>query len=119
MQGPETPVTPGQGRLAHDPADHPPVRKPRIGVLLANLGTPDAYDYWSMRRYLSEFLSDKRVVDYPSWKWQPLLQTIVWLRMPGDVIFAAGALMLALFVFRLFVGKARDAVGATTPANAR
>ena len=49
---------------------------------------------------------------------QPLLQTIVWLRMPGDVIFAAGALMLALFVFRLFVGKARDMVGAVTQAKA-
>ena len=38
--------------------------------------------------------------------------------MPGDVIFAAGALMLALFVFRLFVGKARDMVGAVTQAKA-
>ncbi len=36
----------------------------KIGVLLANLGTPDNYDYWSMRRYLNEFLSDKRVIDY-------------------------------------------------------
>ena len=45
---------------------------PKIGVLLANLGTPDNYDYWSMRRYLNEFLSDKRVIDYASWKWQPL-----------------------------------------------
>ena len=87
MQGPETPVTPGQGRLAHAPADHPPVSKPRIGVLLANLGTPDAYDYWSMRRYLSEFLSDKRVVDYPSWKWQPLLQLIILSKRP----FTSGA----------------------------
>ena len=47
---------------------------------------------------------------------QPLMQTIVWLRMPGDVIFAAGALMLALFVFRLFVGKAKE--GAVAPVNA-
>jgi ferrochelatase len=87
MQGPETPVTPGQGRLAHAPADHPPVSKPRIGVLLANLGTPDAYDYWSMRRYLNEFLSDKRVIDYPSWKWQPLLQLIILTKRP----FTSGA----------------------------
>jgi len=47
---------------------------------------------------------------------QPLLQTIVWLRMPGDVIFATGALMLALFVFRLFVGKAKE--GAVVPVKA-
>jgi ferrochelatase len=59
------------------PADHPAVKKPKIGVLLLNLGTPDATDYWSMRRYLSEFLSDKRVIDYPAWFWQPLLQGII------------------------------------------
>lgn len=60
---------------------------PRIGVLLANLGTPDGSDYWSVRRYLSEFLSDKRVIDLPSWKWQPILQGIILTRRP----FAAGA----------------------------
>ena len=65
------------GRLAHAPADHPAVKPARIGVLLANLGTPDGYDYWSMRRYLNEFLSDKRVVDLPDWKWQPILQGII------------------------------------------
>ena len=54
----------------------------KIGVLIANLGTPDGYDYWSMRRYLSEFLSDKRVIDYPSWKWQPLLQLIILSKRP-------------------------------------
>ncbi|WFM70605.1 ferrochelatase [Halomonas sp. CKK8] len=73
---------PGSGRLAHAPADHPPVARPKVGVVLANLGTPDATDYWSMRRYLSEFLSDKRVVDYPDWKWQPLLQLIILSRRP-------------------------------------
>ena len=64
------------------PADHPPVKKPKIGILLLNLGTPDATDYWSMRRYLSEFLSDKRVIDYPSWFWQPLLQGIILTSRP-------------------------------------
>ncbi|WP_254276773.1 ferrochelatase [Halomonas sp. 3H] len=73
---------PGSGRLAHAPSDHPPVARAKVGVLLANLGTPDATDYWSMRRYLSEFLSDKRVVDYASWKWQPLLQLIILSRRP-------------------------------------
>ena len=70
-------ITPGSGRLAHAPADHPAVKTARIGVLLANLGTPDGYDYWSMRRYLNEFLSDKRVVDVPDWKWQPILQAVI------------------------------------------
>ncbi|MCL4145674.1 UNVERIFIED_CONTAM: hypothetical protein GTU68_008191 [Idotea baltica] len=40
-----------------------------------------------MRRYLSEFLSDKRVIDYPSWKWQPLLQLIILSKRP----FSSGA----------------------------
>lgn len=75
-------VQPGTGRLTHAPADHPPVRRPRVGVLLANLGTPDGYDYWSMRRYLNEFLSDKRVIDYDSWKWQPLLQLFILSKRP-------------------------------------
>ena len=64
------------------PPNHPAFPDPKIGVLLANLGTPDGYDYWSMRRYLSEFLSDKRVIDYPAWKWQPVLQAIVLSRRP-------------------------------------
>ena len=59
------------------PNDHPEVKKPKIGVLLLNLGTPDGTDYWSVRRYLSEFLSDKRVIDYPSYFWQPLLQGVI------------------------------------------
>lgn len=80
-------VSAGEGRLAHAPADHPKVRPAKIGVLLANLGTPDNYDYWSMRRYLNEFLSDKRVIDYASWKWQPLLQLIILTKRP----FSSGA----------------------------
>ncbi|GAB4268426.1 MAG: ferrochelatase [Pararhodobacter sp.] len=78
---------PGEGRLKHAPADHPPVARARIGVLIANLGTPDNYDYWSMRRYLNEFLSDRRVIDYPAWKWQPLLQLIILSKRP----FTSGA----------------------------
>ncbi|MFT7593673.1 MAG: ferrochelatase [Paracoccaceae bacterium] len=71
----------------HLPANHPPVASGKVGILLANLGTPDNYDYWSMRRYLSEFLSDKRVIDYPAWKWQPLLQLIILTKRP----FSSGA----------------------------
>lgn len=69
------------------PDNHPAVKKPQIGVLLLNLGTPESTDYWPMRRYLSEFLSDKRVIDYPSWFWQPLLQGIIMSTRP----FRSGA----------------------------
>ncbi len=74
-------------RPAHAPDDHPPVPPEKIGVLLANLGTPDGTDYWSMRRYLSEFLSDRRVIDYSPWLWQPLLQGIILSKRP----FTSGA----------------------------
>ncbi|MBO0766070.1 MAG: ferrochelatase [Hyphomicrobiaceae bacterium] len=49
----------------------------RVGVLLMNLGTPDATDYWSMRRYLKEFLSDRRVIEEPRLKWWLVLNLII------------------------------------------
>lgn len=65
------------------PANHPPVRHGRIGVLLLNLGTPDATDYWSMRRYLKEFLSDRRVIETPRLIWWPVLNFIILTKRPG------------------------------------
>lgn len=62
---------------SHLPKDHPAVQPKKIGVLLLNLGTPDATDYWSMRRYLKEFLSDSRVIEIPKWIWWPILNGIV------------------------------------------
>src|SRR3954468_16143074 len=59
------------------PADHPPVASGRIGVLLVNLGTPDATDYWSMRRYLKELLSDRRVIEENRIKWWLVLNLII------------------------------------------
>ncbi len=65
------------------PAGHPPVPHGRIGVLLLNLGTPDATGYWPMRRYLKEFLSDRRVIEEPRWKWWPILNLIILTVRPG------------------------------------
>ena len=59
------------------PPGHPPVLTPRTGVLLVNLGTPDGYDVASMRRYLKQFLSDRRVIEAPPWLWQPILHGII------------------------------------------
>ena len=59
------------------PEGHPDLPGPRIGVLILNLGTPEGHDYGSMRRYLSEFLSDRRVVELSPWLWQPILQGII------------------------------------------
>ncbi|MFA5949946.1 MAG: ferrochelatase [Hyphomicrobium sp.] len=65
------------------PKDHPKVEFGRVGVLLLNLGTPDGTDYWSMRRYLKEFLSDRRVIEEPLWKWWPILNLIILTVRPG------------------------------------
>ena len=59
------------------PVDHPPVPAPRIGVLLVNLGTPDAPEPKAVRRYLAQFLSDRRVVEIPAMIWQPILRGII------------------------------------------
>ncbi|PDT00826.1 ferrochelatase [Rhizobium chutanense] len=67
------------------PADHPAVKSGRIGVLLVNLGTPDGTDYISMRRYLREFLTDRRVIEWSRWKWYPILFGIVLNRRPQKV----------------------------------
>lgn len=61
----------------HLPAGHLPVKTPKIGILLINLGTPDATDYFSMRRYLGEFLSDRRIIELSPLLWQPILQGII------------------------------------------
>lgn len=59
------------------PPDHAPVRTGGIGVLLVNLGTPDAPTPAAVKRYLKEFLSDPRVVEIPALVWQPILRGIV------------------------------------------
>ena len=59
------------------PADHPSVRSGGVGVLIVNLGTPDGADAKSVKRYLGEFLSDRRVVEIPAIAWQPILRGII------------------------------------------
>ncbi len=65
------------------PEGHPPVKKGRLGVLLLNLGTPDGTGYWPMRRYLKQFLSDRRVIEVPRLLWWPLLNLIILTTRPG------------------------------------
>ncbi|MCD1263034.1 ferrochelatase [Shinella sp. AETb1-6] len=67
------------------PTSHPPVKHGKVGVLLVNLGTPDGTDYTSMRRYLKEFLTDKRVIEWPKIAWYPILFGIVLNTRPGKV----------------------------------
>lgn len=57
----------------------------KYGVLIVNLGTPDRASCGRVRKFLGQFLSDKRVIDYPSWLWQPLLQGIILTFRPHKV----------------------------------
>ncbi len=59
------------------PTDHPKVAPPKVGVLLVNLGTPDAPTTPAVKRYLKQFLSDRRVVEIPPLVWQPILRAFI------------------------------------------
>jgi ferrochelatase len=69
--------------IPQKPVDHPPVKAGRVGVLLTNLGTPEGTGYWPMRRYLKEFLSDRRVIETPRAIWWPILNLIVLSTRPS------------------------------------
>ena len=59
------------------PPGHPPILEEKTGLLLMNLGTPEATDYWSMRRYLKEFLSDRRVIEVNRILWWVILNVVI------------------------------------------
>jgi ferrochelatase len=59
------------------PSDHRHIAAPKVGLLLVNLGTPDAPDAGAVRRYLAEFLSDPRVIEIPKLAWKPILHGII------------------------------------------
>jgi protoporphyrin/coproporphyrin ferrochelatase len=64
------------------PPGHPPVKTPKTGVLLINLGTPEATSYWPMRAYLKEFLSDPRVIGINPLLWWFILNGIILTTRP-------------------------------------
>jgi ferrochelatase len=57
--------------------NHPAIPPQKIGVLLINLGTPDAPEARAVRRYLAEFLSDPRVIEIPMFAWKPILHGVI------------------------------------------
>jgi ferrochelatase len=65
------------------PDNHPSIPHQRVGVLLVNLGTPDAPDAAAVRRYLAEFLSDPRVIEIPKLAWKPILHGIILRTRPA------------------------------------
>ena len=57
--------------------NHPPVKHGKTGVLIVNLGTPDSTSWWDIRRYLKEFLSDRRVIETNPALWSIILNLII------------------------------------------
>lgn len=68
--------------------DHPEVKFGRTGVLLINLGTPDSTSWWDIRRYLKEFLSDKRVIEVNPIVWQVILNLFILTFRPSKTAHA-------------------------------
>ena len=56
---------------------HPEVNYGRTGVLIINLGTPDSTSWWDIRRYLKEFLSDRRVIEVNPFLWKIILNLFI------------------------------------------
>ena len=57
--------------------EHPEVKFGKTGVLLINLGTPDSTNWWDIRKYLKEFLSDRRVIEVNPFLWQIILNLFI------------------------------------------
>ena len=57
--------------------DHPKIQYGKTGVLLVNLGTPDSTSWWDIRKYLKEFLSDRRVIEVNPFVWQIILNLFI------------------------------------------
>ncbi len=57
--------------------EHPPVNFGKTGVLIVNLGTPDSTSWFDIRKYLKEFLSDRRVIEVNPIIWQIILNVII------------------------------------------
>ena len=64
-------------------AEHPDVIFGKTGVLLVNLGTPDSTNWWDVRKYLKEFLSDKRVIEVNPIIWKVILNLLILTLRPS------------------------------------
>ena len=68
--------------------DHPEVKFGKTGVLLVNLGTPDSTSWWDIRKYLKEFLSDRRVIEVNPLIWQIILNLFILTFRPSRTAHA-------------------------------
>ena len=68
--------------------DHPKVKFGKTGVLIINLGTPDSTSWWDIRKYLREFLSDRRVIEVNPIIWQLILNLFILTFRPSKTAHA-------------------------------
>ena len=68
--------------------DHPEVKFGKTGILLINLGTPDSTSWWDIRKYLKEFLSDRRVIEVNPFIWQIILNLFILTFRPSKTAHA-------------------------------
>ncbi|MAJ86137.1 MAG: ferrochelatase [Candidatus Pelagibacter sp.] len=68
--------------------DHPKVEYGKTGVLIINLGTPDSTSWWDIRKYLNEFLSDRRVIEVNPIIWQIILKLFILTFRPSKTAHA-------------------------------
>jgi ferrochelatase len=68
--------------------DHPEIKYGKTGVLLINLGTPDSTSWWDIRKYLKEFLSDRRVIEVNPLLWQTILNLFILTFRPSKTAHA-------------------------------
>ena len=68
--------------------EHPEVKFGKTGVLLINLGTPDSTSWWDIRKYLKEFLSDRRVIEVNPFIWQIILNLFILTFRPSKTAHA-------------------------------
>ena len=68
--------------------DHPKIKFGKTGVLLINLGTPDSTSWWDIRKYLKEFLSDRRVIEVNPILWQIILNLFILTFRPSKTAHA-------------------------------
>ena len=74
--------------------DHPKINFGKTGVLIINLGTPDSTNWWDIRKYLKEFLSDKRVIEVNPIIWQIILNLFILTFRPSKTAKAYKELSL-------------------------
>ena len=68
--------------------NHPPINFGKTGILIVNLGTPDSTSWWDIRKYLKEFLSDRRVIEVNPFIWQIILNLFILTFRPSKTAHA-------------------------------